>query len=571
MSQYGVHFDAVYRHNNAWGRLKDWNPPAVTMLMNDNAPWEAADAIAGVHTKLIRFYRAERDGMNGTDGPGANAEANVRRAVEMYKPFFGYYPGAYWMYFRNEISTWSNAELYAAEMVWWIKMLGDLGVKAGVGGFSVGTPDYAVLPRFEPAFKAAHDARSLFVMHEYGLGRNMQTLYDPAVGYGDHCLRYRKANALTGLFSKYPNLIKFISETGLDRDLTLNRGGGWKDWGVSEAEYLSDFNGLGWYDSELAKDGVLATIYQWGTENNWSAYDIDGAILDAVIARSKATKPNYDQGGTLPTPVPTPTPTPDPVPVLSYLVPAINANMEQPYAFGQLAVPTGWVMGYDHAKVEVHSEMEGHPTHKTEGTQSARLWGVGRWDGWYYQRVGVTPGDVYNVVVDALGTATDTVDAPSASDVTLMVGLDSAGGNDPLAVPAWAEVTNRDTWNQLSAETVATGDMMTVFVRAVNKKLRRADAFFDNLKITGRKTENTPPVADWSPKRVAYESNLRKTPEVLADLSNYVTVIGPGTLVWGGEENGGYTKVRVNGIVLGWLWTKNLRSYTLTGRGDPAF
>lgn len=173
----------------------------------------------------------------------------------------------------------------------------------------------------------------------------------------------------------------------------------------------------------------------------------------------------------------------------------VNPGMEEPALIGPAPVlPLGWEFGYNPNQAEVHSEIEMHPTHVKTGRQSTRMWGVGPWQGWYYQTFDTVPGATYAAQVDTLGTVTDTVDAPSAGKVKQKLALDPTGGTNP-AGPIYQVLLNADQWYTLTSPSVkATGPRMTVFYKAENENARRADVFLDNVRITMLPATNPNPL-----------------------------------------------------------------------------
>lgn len=209
-------------------------------------------------------------------------------------------------------------------------------------------------------------------------------------------------------------------------------------------------------------------------------------LLEAIANAPKTLPRSITAPAPNPQPDPVPVPTPDPTPIPQPQVIAIaNGTMETPRVFGHPAIPDGWGFEYRHAKklVEVHSEMEQHPTHVKSGGQSARLWGVGSWIGWYYQVIDTVPGMIYTVMLDTLATVTDVVDAPSLGTVTQKVTLDPAAAIDPGGL-GFSSITNSDTWSPLVYSAQATGPQMTIFYIVSNDNQRRADAFLDNVRVT---------------------------------------------------------------------------------------
>lgn len=316
LSNLGFHVDASREFGGQFDIIRDAKPVAGLFLMNKNEPGKSAPAINACRFAVIRFMDAE-DALSGSDTPGANASANMLRAFNMIRPFLAVYPNAYWAYPRNEIGDWSLAALYDAEMVEWVRLLKESGAKAAIGCFSFGTPDYPIWPKFEKALRAAREAGGLLNLHEYGVNDMRVSGFDAITGLRHHCLRYRT------LWAKYPSLPWpqiFIGECGLDADINFpvgspQRGGAWRNIGVSPEQYLEQ---LIWYDTEIAKDGVIGAIYHW--DANDDAYDIVKRRGDMhyvafdIINRIKISSPVLKPLPPIPAPSPTPAPQPAPTP-----------------------------------------------------------------------------------------------------------------------------------------------------------------------------------------------------------------------------------------------------------------
>ncbi len=311
MSNLGFHIDASREFSGQFDLIADAKPVALTAIFNKNEPAKSAGAINACRFAVVRWMDMEA-AISGSDKPGALPAANMQRAFDMLRPFLGAYPNAYWMYPRNEIGDWSLSDLYNAEMIEWINLCVAAGVKAAVGGFSFGTPDYPYWPQFAGMLRRAVETGNLLNLHEYGVMDMRVSGFDAIKNERHHCLRYRT------VWKRFPSLPRpqiFIGETGLDVDVNTGQGGPWRAVGTTPEQYLDQ---LIWYDTEISKDGVIATVFKW------SAVDDDFNIgrrrgdqkhvAFELLGRIKATTPNLKPIPPVVTLPPVPAPEPAPAP-----------------------------------------------------------------------------------------------------------------------------------------------------------------------------------------------------------------------------------------------------------------
>ncbi len=192
-----------------------------------------------------------------------------------------------------------------------------LGLRAAVGGFSTGVPEYDEMPVFLPALEAANACGGIFTLHEYNSpDLRCNTRIDeaniipgapeiPGVLFGDLTLRYRfwyegflKPRGLG-------SLPLVISELGVANILTEAKcndpgGDGWKgyaDWWVRNG-YGTDgpdayVKALAWYDQEMRKDAYVlgATIFTAGAgtgDTGWHSMEIHDVLVP--LARYEVTQ-----------------------------------------------------------------------------------------------------------------------------------------------------------------------------------------------------------------------------------------------------------------------------------------
>ena len=176
----------------------------------------------------------------------------------------------------------------------------DLGLKAAIGGFSAGTPEYPDMAYFIPALQKAAECGAIFTLHEYS-SPTMQTGFNSGIPNAVHV---ENAGSLTLRYRYwYEGYIKprgftiplVISEAGIDSNVgpgcPMREGGqGWyacyKDWdamGLGDEKWRVYLDQLIWYDNELRKDDYVIgfTIFTAGTSNieAWRTFDINDMLI----------------------------------------------------------------------------------------------------------------------------------------------------------------------------------------------------------------------------------------------------------------------------------------------------
>ncbi|MCC6187989.1 MAG: hypothetical protein IT318_03065 [Anaerolineales bacterium] len=183
-----------------------------------------------------------------------------------------------------------------------------LGYRAGVGGFSVGVPEFADMAVFMPALEAAYRCGAIFTLHEYnsptmacGVGVGGQSLIPGAaplgVPAGYHTLRYRYWYESYLKPLGMGDLPLVISEAGVEGRPTpggpCNDPGGraWKaygDWWVAQGYGPTPaeayVNVLSWYDEQLRQDPYVlgATLFTAGAihgDATWFPFDLHDALV----------------------------------------------------------------------------------------------------------------------------------------------------------------------------------------------------------------------------------------------------------------------------------------------------
>ena len=188
-----------------------------------------------------------------------------------------------------------------------------LGFRAGVGGFSVGVPEYEMMAHFMPALEAAYRCDGIFTLHEYnsptmdcGVASGRAGIIPGAPNFGAvevgyHALRYRfwyegylKPRGLG-------TLPLVISEAGVEGRPTPGgpcndpSGRAWKaysNWWVQNGQGATGaeayVNVLSYYDLRLRQDDYVvgATLFTGGAiqaDASWHPFDLH----DAFVALAK--------------------------------------------------------------------------------------------------------------------------------------------------------------------------------------------------------------------------------------------------------------------------------------------
>ncbi len=291
-----------WRSPQAMEFVRRAQPPLIKVM--DEFGLEARVKALSPHTFVVG--RAFDDGQTslGQGDPLEAARAFFRRQSAKYQA----HPGVDYWEGWNEPSANSAAEMtwYAAFEAERVRLLAEIGCRACIGNFSVGSPGNLDLwPYFFPALRAAKQHHGLLGLHEYSwpwmdnyFGRNQINPAEDAGDTGWTTGRYRKIYR-TYLIPHGLALPLAITECGID---TVNVGGadlryrdapqqaGWKHYGEWWSRHggLSDpaeeyLRQLAWYDSVLQADAYVvgAAIFQLGILG-WDAFDLSGPLAERL-------------------------------------------------------------------------------------------------------------------------------------------------------------------------------------------------------------------------------------------------------------------------------------------------
>lgn len=268
----------------------------------DNVGWLSEVKAASSATVTIGRLSGQDESWAGVMDPAVAAQTYIGSQLERYRlnPGVDYWEG--W----NEYDPNDDAKLrwygqFEAERVCQMQAL---GLRAAVGGFAYGVPEYYEMEFFLPALEAAYRCGGIFTLHEgissrlncgIGLGATIPGSPDfSSVVLGHHMLRYRywyegylKPRGLG-------DLPLVISELAVAPDSGCggpgNAGAGWKDFrdwwvkeGIGPSGEQAYVNLLAGYDAELRRDSYVwgVTIFTAGASSasdGWFVMDVHDVI-----------------------------------------------------------------------------------------------------------------------------------------------------------------------------------------------------------------------------------------------------------------------------------------------------
>ena len=275
----------------------------------DNHGWLSEVKQASPQTVTLGRYTnvPDRNILDGKDpsqypDPADFARRFVDHFIDEYRlnPGVDYWEG--WNEFPpNSPAQWTWYAQFEANRAC---LMNERGLKAAIGGFSAGTPEFPDMVYFLPAIEAAKRCGAIFTLHEYS-SPTMQTGFNSGIpnaalvdNAGSLTLRYRY---WYDGYLKPRNLVVplVISEAGIDSNVgpgcPLKDGGeGWmscqKDWdamalGLDKAQvYL---NQLEWYDNELRKDDYVLgfAVFSAGTSDSdgWRTFGINDLLIPLAV------------------------------------------------------------------------------------------------------------------------------------------------------------------------------------------------------------------------------------------------------------------------------------------------
>jgi len=238
------------------------------------------------HTITMARFSQEGQTLEGDPVQAARAFVNAHLEEYLKHPAVDYWEG------YNEPGVQGKMAWYAAFEAERVRVMAQYGLRAAVGGFSTGVPEWEDFQAFLPAIEAAKEHGGIFTLHEYDapvMDRSVGAGLPGRPGLSDRgalALRYRWWYED---FLKPRGLVVplVISEAGIDggvADYPGPRRGGWQDfvgyW--KEAGLGSDgiqvyLKQLTWYDQQLQQDDYVLgfAVFTAGAMNDdWRSFDI---------------------------------------------------------------------------------------------------------------------------------------------------------------------------------------------------------------------------------------------------------------------------------------------------------
>ena len=256
--------------------------PAVIKAVGDLG-WLADVKEASPETVTIGRLMATSQDIEGD--PVEAARDFVAGQVSRYldNPWVDYWEG--W----NEPDPDLDMYWYAAFEAERVRQLAAYRLKAAVGGFSVGVPEFSQWFNFMPAIEMARTHGGILTLHEYGAPTMDYLLGDPLPGYP----AYHDRGPLV------------ITEAGIDGIVMSGQrpgppGLGWRDFvdywedlglGYGAQAYI---NQLAWYDHQLQADGYVIgfTVFTAGGGDHWRTYEVNHILPElAAYVVSQSAQP----------------------------------------------------------------------------------------------------------------------------------------------------------------------------------------------------------------------------------------------------------------------------------------
>ena len=282
--------------------------PRVIKGLDDDA-WLSEVKQVSPDTVTIGRFSGEAADMQehllDTTDPAVVARAYVDKFLERYRlnPGVDYWEG--WNEFNAATDArWNWFAQFEAERACYMQAH---GLRAAVGGFPMGTPEYQHMALFLPALEAARRCGGIFTLHEgivpvigCGLGVNQANVIPGApalsVSAGPIMMRYRfwyegylKPRGLGDL----PLVISELAIGGIDANSPCNGPGGdswktyrqwWVQQGVGPTGEAAYVKMLAWYDEEMRRDPYMigATIFTAGAVSEYLGW-VDFDLHDVLI------------------------------------------------------------------------------------------------------------------------------------------------------------------------------------------------------------------------------------------------------------------------------------------------
>lgn len=247
-------------------------------------------------TITIARYSEEQLRLEGDPVEAARAFVAHRLDEYLANPSVDYWEG------YNEPGVQGKMAWFAAFEAERVRVMASHGLRAAIGGFSAGVPEYEEFAQFLPAIQAAKQHNGILTLHEYDAPTMMRSLGAGLPGRPN----YPDRGALTLRYRWwYEEFLKprglviplIISEAGVD-GVVQNRPGpskarGWRDFqnywrneGLTKDPIMFYLQQLSWYDAALQQDDYVkgCTVFTAGVIHpEWKSYDITPILRHIAV------------------------------------------------------------------------------------------------------------------------------------------------------------------------------------------------------------------------------------------------------------------------------------------------
>jgi hypothetical protein len=262
--------------------------PAVVKAVGDFGFLAEVKEVSPTTVTVARVVSGQR-----LDGdPLAAARAFVDDHLEVYKlnPSVDYWEGV------NEPQVADRMGWFAAFEAERARLMAEQGLRAALGAFSAGTPEWDEFEAFLPAVEAAAAHGAILTVHEYDAPTLDRSRGAGLPGHPDYPDRGALALRYRWWYRDFlvpRNLVVplVVSEAGVDGQIADRpgpAGRGWKDFswhwigqGVGQTGIESYLHQLDWYDEELQKDEYVIgfAVFTVGAMSaEWESYDLTDCL-----------------------------------------------------------------------------------------------------------------------------------------------------------------------------------------------------------------------------------------------------------------------------------------------------
>ena len=266
--------------------------PAVIKAIDDLGFLAEVKQVSPTTVTVARLEETANGPSRMEGDPLQAARAYVAANLETYRqnPSVDYWEG--W----NEPVVRGRVEWFAAFEAERVRVMATHGLRAAVGAFSTGVPEWDEFAFLLPAIEAAQQHEGILTLHEYDaptLDRSAGAGLPGHPNYPDRgalALRYRwwYEDYLIPRGLVIPLVISEVGVDGLVGGQPGPKGRGWQDFagfwiaqGLGRDGIDAYLAQLSWYDDELQKDEYVlgCAIFTAGAmSDDWRSYDITGIL-----------------------------------------------------------------------------------------------------------------------------------------------------------------------------------------------------------------------------------------------------------------------------------------------------